>query len=85
MYQARMKLIIIFSVVTLLLSWTDAAKILVVFPFAAHSHWSIGNALVRGLAAKGHEVTFVTPYAEKEAVKNVKSIFLSEVFRTGEG
>ncbi|KAI4462068.1 UDP-glucosyltransferase [Holotrichia oblita] len=50
----------------------------------AHSHWSIGNALVRGLAAKGHEVTFVTPYEEKETVKNVKSVFLSEVYRIGE-
>ncbi|KAI4462072.1 UDP-glucosyltransferase [Holotrichia oblita] len=79
-----MKLILVLGFVTLFLSLTDAAKILVVFPFRAHSHWSIGNALVRGLAAKGHEVTFVTPYEEKETVKNVKSVFLSEVYRIGE-
>lgn len=63
----------------------NAAKILVVFPAMAHSHFTIGSSLVKGLASRGHEITFVTPFEEKEPVKNVKSVFLSKVNKLGKG
>ncbi|KAJ8938225.1 hypothetical protein NQ314_011554 [Rhamnusium bicolor] len=38
---------------------SDSAKILGVFPTAAPSHYILGNALLRGLAEAGHNVTMI--------------------------
>lgn len=79
-----MRLVIVLFAV---LSAANAAKILLVSQFIAHSHFTLGYALAKGLADKGHDVTFVTPFEEKESVKNIKWIFLSHVneIRKGKG
>ncbi|KAJ8954678.1 hypothetical protein NQ318_011370 [Aromia moschata] len=51
-------------------SLCDAAKILAVFPTAIPSHYILGNALLRGLANAGHDVTMLSPFTEKNPPKN---------------
>ncbi|KAJ8918827.1 hypothetical protein NQ315_011113 [Exocentrus adspersus] len=50
----------------------QCSKILVVFPMAAPSHYILGNALARGLAEAGHDVTMVSPFEEKNPPKKGK-------------
>ncbi|GJQ76010.1 hypothetical protein Trydic_g18064 [Trypoxylus dichotomus] len=75
----NMRLLPVLVIVFALISVINAAKILCIFPVLAHSHYTIGSALVKGLAARGHHVTFVTPIGEKEPIKNVKSLVLNDV------
>lgn len=63
----------------------DAYKILGVFPFAAHSHYALGSRLMKALAEKGHDVTIITPYREKNPPKNYREIFLSGFVEKAEG
>ncbi|KAJ8954680.1 hypothetical protein NQ318_011372 [Aromia moschata] len=56
--------------VILLTSACESAKILGVFPIAMPSRYILGNALLRGLAEAGHDVTMVSPFTEKDPPKN---------------
>ncbi|KAI4462071.1 UDP-glucosyltransferase [Holotrichia oblita] len=67
------------DVILFVLYCTNTSKILCIFPTYSLSHFAIGQGLVRGLAAKGHHVTYVTPFEEKEPIPNVKSVFLTEM------
>lgn len=58
------------------LCFGEGARILGVFPFAAYSHYQIGDAILKGLAAKGHDVTVVSPYFDKAAPENFHQIVL---------
>nr|QIK00363.1 UDP-glycosyltransferase [Xylotrechus quadripes] len=49
---------------------TQCARILGVFPFAATSHYTLGNSLMKGLAAAGHDVTMISPFEENNPPKN---------------
>nr|QIK00365.1 UDP-glycosyltransferase [Xylotrechus quadripes] len=46
-----------------------SAKILAIFPMAIPSHYILGNALLRGLAEAGHDVTMISPFSEKKPPK----------------
>ncbi|XP_075984667.1 UDP-glucosyltransferase 2-like [Anticarsia gemmatalis] len=46
-------------------SWTEAYKILVMYPFPARSHGILGDGFVRHLLNDGHEVTYISPYPYK--------------------
>lgn len=46
------------------------SKILVAFPMPGRSHYILGNALAKGLAEAGHDVTMVSPFEEKNPPKN---------------
>ncbi|RZC41856.1 UDPGT and/or Glyco tran 28 C domain containing protein [Asbolus verrucosus] len=48
----------------------QGAKILGIFPVAAPSHYILGNSLMRGLAERGHDVTIISPFVEKNPPKN---------------
>lgn len=48
----------------------QGAKLLVVFPFHARSHHALGNALVRILVEAGNDVTFISPFEEKNKPKS---------------
>lgn len=63
----------------------DGAKILAVLHVPTRSHHIIGESLMHGLAAKGHEVTIVSPFPAKQKIQNVRDIFLKEVKDVGEG
>ncbi|KRT83007.1 Glycosyltransferase, partial [Oryctes borbonicus] len=79
-----MKLLIISLCICGLVSVLNAAKILCIFPHSAHSHYTIGFTLAKGLAARGHHVTFMAPKEEEKPTKNVKSVFLKDVKKYGE-
>lgn len=53
-----------------------AYKILGVFPTLARSHYIVGSALMRGLAEAGHEVTMISPFAEKNPPTNYTEVHL---------
>lgn len=48
----------------------ESAKILVVFPMQAGSHYILGNGVARVLVEAGHEVTLISPYEEKYPPQN---------------
>ncbi|KAJ8918828.1 hypothetical protein NQ315_011114 [Exocentrus adspersus] len=60
------------SILLLFLNSAQCSKILIVFPIAAPSHYILGNALARGLAEAGHDVTMVSPFEEKNPPKKGK-------------
>lgn len=48
----------------------NCARILGVFPLPGKSHYILGSALMKELAERGHDVTIITPFTEKEKPKN---------------
>ncbi|CAG9834242.1 unnamed protein product [Diabrotica balteata] len=57
--------------------YTSSYKILGIFPFAAPSHYFLGNELMKGLARAGHESTILTVFEEKKPPNdNYKQIFM---------
>ncbi|KAF2905636.1 hypothetical protein ILUMI_00538 [Ignelater luminosus] len=71
------KLIQVLVSFAFILCSVNSAKILGVFHMPAYSHYQLGDRLLKELAARGHEVTVITPYAEKNPVKNFKQIVLT--------
>lgn len=53
-------------------------RILGIFPHAAKSHYIVGDALMKGLAAKGHDVTMISPHKQSKPIKNYRSIHLEK-------
>lgn len=49
-------------------------KILGIFPTTGRSHYITGGALMKGLAAAGHEVTVISPFPQDKPVKNFRDI-----------
>lgn len=45
-------------------------RILGVFPVQGKSHYILARGLMRGLAEKGHDVTVINPFGEKNPPKN---------------
>ncbi|KAG8238543.1 hypothetical protein J437_LFUL018357 [Ladona fulva] len=58
----------------------DAARILAVIPTPSRSHYIWNRALILALAKKGHQVTVLSPDAEKEPVPNLKLMFLEDSY-----
>ncbi|GLV36006.1 UDP-glycosyltransferase family 35 member B1 [Carabus blaptoides fortunei] len=54
----------------------DGARILGVFPIPSPSHNILGTRLMQELAHRGHEVTMVSPFPQKES-KNYKGVLLT--------
>lgn len=55
---------------------TEAYKILCLFPHVAKSHFLMAEALMKGLAAKGHQVTMISQFPQKTPIPNYKDISL---------
>lgn len=69
----------ILCVTVMTLTWIGSGstlKILGLFPMASHSHYMMGYPLMKELAIRGHEVTFVSSYTQKESIKNLRNILL---------
>lgn len=62
-----------------------AYRILGIFPVPAYSHYSLGSRLMKGLAEKGHDVTFIAPFKEKNSPKSYREIVLTELVEKSEG
>ncbi|CAH1999058.1 unnamed protein product [Acanthoscelides obtectus] len=66
------RVIFISAVIVNLSCLAQCYKILTVFPMAAPSHYILGEAIARGLAEAGHDVTMVSPFEMKNPPKNGK-------------
>lgn len=49
-------------------------KILGIFPTMSPSHYITGGALMKGLAANGHEVTVISTFPQKKPLQNFRDI-----------
>lgn len=64
------------GVLLLFLTWVESAKILGVFHMPSPSHYMSCSTLMKILAEKGHDVTVVAAFKEKDPPKNYKQIYL---------
>jgi hypothetical protein len=69
----------------LLVTGSDGARILGVFPFPSKSHMIIQRVLMLELAGRGHQVTEVTPFLERKIVPNYTQIEVKIDFSTATG
>ncbi|KAG5893418.1 hypothetical protein JTB14_024331 [Gonioctena quinquepunctata] len=58
----------------MILAVANGAKILGVFPGYAHSHFTLGFTLMKELADRGHEVTFINSFPQKNPIKNLRDL-----------
>ncbi|KAL7730661.1 hypothetical protein ACLKA6_003438 [Drosophila palustris] len=58
-----------FAIVYLLMALLKFVRL--VLPTGARSHYNVGSALAKGLAAAGHQVTLVSPFALKKPIENI--------------
>lgn len=65
---------LLFAVFLCNAGYSDGYKILGVFPTMAKSHYITGSALMKGLAAAGHEVTVISPFPQAKPLKNFRDI-----------
>ncbi|KAK5642053.1 hypothetical protein RI129_008220 [Pyrocoelia pectoralis] len=59
---------------------TDGARILGVFQMPSYSHYQLGDRILKELAARGHEVTLISPYKQMEQTKNFRTIVIENAF-----
>jgi glucuronosyltransferase len=55
---------------------TEGYKILCLFPHVAKSHFMMAEALLKGLAARGHQVTMISHFPQKTPIPNYRDISL---------
>lgn len=53
---------------------SESYKILGIFPTMAKSHYITGGALMKALAAAGHEVSVISPFPQEKPLKNFRDI-----------
>lgn len=54
--------------------YSNGFKVLGVLPFASKSHFAIGHGVVESLLEAGNEVTVISPYPQKNPIKNYTDI-----------
>ncbi|XP_063992241.1 uncharacterized protein LOC135170396 [Diachasmimorpha longicaudata] len=59
---------------------TDAAKILAIFPYPAHSHQLVNHLLTVGLAKRGHELTVFTTNPMNNNIPNYAEYSLNHLY-----
>lgn len=62
-------------------------KIFGMLSFGTHSHFAIGDAIMKTLWKAGHEITVISPYPQKIPLKNYRDISTVDTldnFRSGE-
>lgn len=73
-------LAIFFAFVAIESNGVESYKILGVFHTMYPSHYHVGKALMKGLAADGHEVTIISPFNEKTSIPNYKEVHLEGIY-----
>lgn len=58
--------------VAVLLQGIPAANILGIFPTTSKSHYITSGALMKSLAAAGHNVTMISQFSEKKPIPNFR-------------
>lgn len=59
----------------------EAANILAVFPFPGRSQYILVQPYLKALAAKGHQLTVISAYPQKNATANFRDIPVLEVLQ----
>lgn len=57
-----------------LLGTAQAANVLGLFTFQGHSHFTMFQSLMKGLAARGHNVTVVSHFPQSKPIPNYRDI-----------
>ena len=70
----------IFAVFFLIEQNAESAKILAVFPFPGPSQYILVQPYLKALAARGHELTVINAFPQKQPVKNYRDVTVLEVF-----
>ncbi|KAF5270902.1 hypothetical protein FQR65_LT17760 [Abscondita terminalis] len=65
----------------IVITTSDCAKILGIFNLPSQSHHILGESLLKTLAAKGHKVTMLSPFANKNITKNYNEILIPELLK----
>lgn len=76
-----MKLLQSFTILLIIIPNINCARILGIFNIPSKSHHILGECLLKGLAAKGHEVTMLSPFSSEKLPKNYNEIVLENVFQ----
>ncbi|XP_065354388.1 UDP-glucosyltransferase 2-like [Calliphora vicina] len=72
------KILVVCTTFTFLTTETNGAKILSIFGYPGPSQYIMASALLKGLAERGHEVTSISTFPQKTAVKNFRDIAVME-------
>lgn len=64
---------------------SESYKILGIFHTFSKSHYIAGTALMKGLAAKGHNVTVISPFHQEKAIENYHDVTVSGLDKWIEG
>ncbi|XP_013113908.2 UDP-glucosyltransferase 2 [Stomoxys calcitrans] len=70
---------------TSLVDFGQGAKILSIFPYPGPSQYIYISALLKALAERGHEVTSISTYPQKEKLKNFRDVAVMENIHLFEG
>ncbi|XP_049767195.1 UDP-glycosyltransferase UGT5-like [Schistocerca cancellata] len=65
-----------------LLGGLDGAHFLAFFPLHGRSHWILAQSYLRELVARGHKVTFVTPFKSEGHTENWREIIIPDTRNT---
>lgn len=68
------------TILVILITQLDAARILGIFPIASVSHQVVFRSLTYELARNGHELVIVTPSPGKEKPENITEINISHLY-----
>lgn len=71
---------ILFALISIEIAYVKSYKILGITPIAAPSHYIVNRALMRGLAADGHEVTLISPFKDENPPPNYNEIHLNGIY-----
>lgn len=61
-------MVVVLTVAAALLAWTtvaDCARVLAVFPYNGHSHFTMVEPLLTALSERGHHVTVISPFPRR--------------------
>lgn len=83
--KSTMKVFCALGLLFLVYNGALGAKILGVFPMVSHSHYTLGLSLMKELAFRGHEVTFISPYPQKTPLKNFRDVSVEDIIEQVKG
>lgn len=63
--------------ICVLTSAAEAGRILGLWHMGAPSHYILGSRLFRELASRGHDVTMISVFSEKNKIKNYRTVALT--------
>lgn len=67
-----------FYLLTIFVSFTHCMNILVLFPHPGKSHFLMYSHIFKTLAIKGHNITVISYYPQKENISNYRDVVLGD-------